>query len=114
MVKELKYIIMTNIEKRKRKINAIGEISMAGFEFIERHEWGEPMLMGGYEYIARRGKYVLAYNIKDKNICLQKNDFNSIDWKADFIIKWKHLNKIEDLGDTIKTVLGIEFYKTTK
>lgn len=100
----------SNEEKRKRKINALGEIAMAGFEFIHRHENGEPMLLGGYEYVARRGKYILAYNILDKNICLQKNDSNFIDWKADLIIKWKHLDQIDSLGDEIRTVLGIDFY----
>lgn len=99
---------MTKSEKRKIKINALGEISMAGFEFTNRHEWGEPMLMGGYEYIARRGKYVLAYNIVDRNICLQENNFDSIDWKADFIIKFEC---VDDLADRIRTVLGIDFYK---
>ena len=99
---------MTKSEKRKIKINALGEIALAGFEFTHRHEWGEPMLMGGYEYIARRGKYVLAYNIKDKNICLQEHEYDSIDWKGDFIMKFE---SFDDLGDRIRTVLGIDFYK---
>ena len=101
---------MTQEEKRKRKITALGEIAMAGFNFTYRHERGEPMLMGGYEYVARRGDYILAYNIKDRNICLQKNDLNFIDWEGEFIIKWKPLDQIEDLGDEIRTVLGIDFY----
>lgn len=100
----------SNEEKLKIKTNAISKIAMAGFEFTDRHEWGEPMLMGGYEYIARRGKYILAYNISDKNICLQKNDFDSINWDGDFIIKWKSFNDIDDLGNTLRNALGMNFY----
>lgn len=57
------------------KIIAIGEIYNAGFEILGRHDnTKEPMLMGGYEYVARRGSYLLHYNIIDRNICLQKTD----------------------------------------
>ncbi len=101
---------MTKAEKRQAKINALGEIAMAGFDHVHRHENGEPMLLGGYEYIARRGNYILAYNVKDENICLQKNDDKFIHWHDYFIIKWKPLNQINDLGDEIRTVLGIDFY----
>jgi hypothetical protein len=102
---------MTNEEKRKIKIHALGEITMAGFDIVQKHDWGEPMLLGGYEYVARRGEYILAYNIKDSNICLQKNDEDFIDWNGDFVIKWKSLKHIDDLGDEIRIAIGIDFYK---
>jgi len=67
---------MDDPEKRNKRITAIGEIYNAGFEILRRHSSTvEPMLMGGLEYIARRGSYLLAYNISEENICLQKNRF---------------------------------------
>jgi len=104
---------MTDLEKRNIRINAIGEIYNAGFNIEDRHEnTVEPMLMGGYEYIARRGSYLLAYNIADKNICLQKTDEGSIDWNGEFILKWLPFEKLEDglLSLTIGIAIGLDYY----
>ena len=80
---------MTEEEKRFKRITAIGEIHTAGFNIVHRHSsTAEPMLMGGYEYIARRGSYLLIYNLTDENICLQKTESDYPDWDKPFVIKW--------------------------
>lgn len=103
---------MTEEEKRFKRITAIGEIHTAGFNIVHRHSsTAEPMLMGGYEYIARRGSYLLVYNLTDENICLQKNESNYVDWEKPFVIKYLPFNKFtETLGLTIALEIGLDFY----
>ena len=103
---------MDTQEKRNRRIMAVGEIHTAGFDIVHRHEnTVEPMLMGGCEYIARRGSYLLYYSLKEENICLQKTDREFIDWDEPFIIKWKPFSEFtECLSLTIALEIGKDFY----
>jgi hypothetical protein len=105
---------MTELEKREKRIKAIGEIHNAGFEIVHRHpNTVEPMLMGGYEYIARRGNYLLAYNIVDKTICLQETKDDHIDWDSTFVLKWFSFDNFVDglLSSTIAKFVGLDYYK---
>ena len=74
---------------------------LAGFDLEHKDEELVPMLMGGYAYVARREKYLIEYNVKDKNICLQINDSNYIDWNGEFILKFKNVLDDENLRDLI-------------
>lgn len=104
---------MTDSEKREKRIKAIGEIYNAGFEIKDRHtNTVEPMLMGGYEYIARRGSYLLAYNITQRNICLQKTNLDFFERDKEFIIKYLSFDDFVDgeLSLTISMKIGLDYY----
>ncbi len=98
------------------RIVAIGEIYNAGFEIIDRHEnTVEPMLMGGDEYISRRGSYLLSYNLTDKCICLQKTGENLINYDEPFIIKWMSFHDFPEglLSLAISMKIGSDYYNCT-
>lgn len=103
---------MTEDEKRIKRIIAIGEIHNAGFHITDRHDFVEPKLMGGYEYIARRGSYVLAYNIIDRNICVQKTDKDYINHDNSFVIKWLSFDDFTEksLILTLGMKIGLDYY----
>lgn len=103
---------MTEEEKKINKLKAIGEIHNAGFNIVHRHENTlEPMLMGGREYIARRGSYLLYYNVVDEYISLQKTDSDYFDFNKSFIFENKYFTEFtKNLAFTIALELGINYY----
>lgn len=111
-------IMENDYEKRLRRIVAIGEIHNAGFEVVHRHDnTVEPMLMGGLEYYARRGSYLLVYNLgdvggdRDGYICLQKTESNWPDWDGEFIIKFLPFKEFDEcLSLTIAMKIGSDYY----
>lgn len=101
-------------DNKQLKITAIGEIYNAGFEILDRHKNTiEPMLMGGTEYIARRGSYLLYYNISNQDICLQKTKESRIDFDKPLIIKFMRIKDLEFglLSMTISSKIGLDYYE---
>jgi len=101
------------VEIELKKKLAIGLLHEAGFSIIDRHETLEPMLMGGYEYIARRGKYVISYNIIQEYFSVQLTNENNINYDNNCIIKYMNISDLErTLASTIafKVGDGWDFY----
>lgn len=86
-------------DRREFRKNIIAEITMNGFDFMDRSSSGEPILLGGYEYQAMRDDYIIAYNVHDKNICVQKYDGarKHINWQGEFIMQWEILEDLSRL-----------------
>ena len=86
-------------EKREYRKSIVAELAMNGFEFPHRFDNGEPMLRGGYEYSARRDDYILAYDINDKVITVQKyyGGFEDIDRSKPLIMEFEPIDDLRHL-----------------
>lgn len=79
-----KYIKPESIDKIRKMIN---DIESLGYIIIHKYEDGFPMLLGGTEIYARKGKLFMIYSTKGF-LSLQCNEDDVPNWEKDFICKY--------------------------
>jgi hypothetical protein len=73
-------------EYRDHIRSIIEDIDSLGYKIIHKYPDGFPMIIGGTDFYARKGKLFMIYSTKGY-LTLQYNEDNMPDWDGQFICK---------------------------